>query len=831
MSDARQIKALLQGRIEAVVRHLFPNGKREGHHWCVGDITGAAGRSFKICLSGDKAGVWGDFDGSENHSRNLLNLWMRARNVDFKTALCEAAEFCGYSLHSAPSRSKPAGPASLGPSEWRACVEGVSEKHLKRLSDWRGYSGEFCSWLRQNDLVGLYDGCIAFPVHDAAGKVAAIHYRLRDGSWRYYPPGAKVRPLVIGELIAGDPVHVFESQWDAFAFMDVSGERSGIVITRGAGNGAFVSAMLSEGSTAYLWTQNDRAGEKWQTDICANTKATAKRARIPSPHGDLNDWTRAGATPEDLINTMASAETIALTTDQSSSDVTILLDEGDDDETEAEGDDDLPPFPVECLPPILERQARAVSELIGVPLAMSAPMVLLTGSAAFGKGMRVRGPRHTTPGNLYGMVCKTSGSGGTEAYKLTTRPLEQLQRRLRDEFNEKQKPWIEAELLDVSGQIEKCSRDLKNKSCEDNERRNEIREQLAELVRRRDDLKARTHKVFLVNEATEQALEKLLERHDETVANFNSDAGGALGIIAGTRFGKGEVQDTIWLKGYSWDQHDSHRISRDPVYLNAPCMSVLFIATPDKVQELFKNQRLTSGGLLARFLVCDPKARPVPMDASEEKPHKLPSDISQSYESAIWKVANLYRFKDDDEPFEIGMTTAARKLVEDDWNRFCVGCNGSEDHPFESRHTENAIRIGLVLHVFRCIRQKQESAGTFHSEVYAHEQQLDERTMQNALRIRDWFNLHQARLRQPEKTAAEDDAWHKAKAILGDRSSVIGITARDLYKNRGLFTSVEDTNRFLSKWVSEGRIERFQRKPEGSGRPTAAYRLAPLGRR
>ena len=152
--------------------------------------------------------------------------------------------------------SKPRSSAS--PPDWRACVEAFTDKHLERLADWRGFSGEFCSWLKQNGLVGLYEKCIAFPVHDSAGNVAAIHYRLRDGSWRYYPQGVKVRPLVIGELVAGDPVHVFESQWDAFAFMDKSGERSGIIISRGAGNGALVGGLLPENSTVYLWPQNDR---------------------------------------------------------------------------------------------------------------------------------------------------------------------------------------------------------------------------------------------------------------------------------------------------------------------------------------------------------------------------------------------------------------------------------------------------------------------------------------------------------------------------------------------------------------------------------------------
>jgi len=196
------------------------------------------------------------------------------------------------------------------PVDWQRCVDAFTEKHLERLAEWRGYSGKVCSWLKESGLVGLHDNCIAFPVHDRTGNVAAVHYRLKDGSWRYYPQGAKVRPLVIGELIGGEPVHVFESQWDCFAFLDVSGERTGVIVTRGAGNGALVAGLIPDSATAYVWTQNDQAGEKWQRDICANTKAAMKRARIAAPHKDLNDWTRAGATVDDLLKAMLNAAVI-----------------------------------------------------------------------------------------------------------------------------------------------------------------------------------------------------------------------------------------------------------------------------------------------------------------------------------------------------------------------------------------------------------------------------------------------------------------------------------------------------------------------------------------
>ena len=53
--------------------------------------------------------------------------------------------------------------------------------------------------------------------------VVAIHYRLKDGSWLYYPTGVKKRlPWVIGGVNADGPNHSFESTWDGLDFMDRS---------------------------------------------------------------------------------------------------------------------------------------------------------------------------------------------------------------------------------------------------------------------------------------------------------------------------------------------------------------------------------------------------------------------------------------------------------------------------------------------------------------------------------------------------------------------------------------------------------------------------------
>jgi hypothetical protein len=365
------------------------------------------------------------------------------------------------------------------------------------------------------------------------------------------------------------------------------------------------------------------------------------------------------------------------------------------------------------------------------------------------------------------------------------------------------------------------------------EDREQIIAELAGLIAKRTEIETNKGKQVFATDITPEKLAEMLAEHGETLAHIDSDAADALGIITGERYGDGKhTQESVWLKGYTGEPTVIFRKHGDPVHLIAPCLAVLFVTTPDKLQELFRKSRLTSGGLLPRFLVCDPAARPVPLEADTDIRHTLPTDVSQPYESAIFKAIHQYRFLSVDDSYEIEMTSAARHLFVDDWNRFCASSNRAEDCPFEARHTENAIRIAVVLHAFKHVTIEQETAGTFHAQLFGHERTLDEQTARDALQIRDWFNLHQDRLRMPQRAAADDDAWCKAQAMMRDRSAAIGITPRDLYNARRVCRDADEAHRLLRQWEVLGRVEPFERKPaEGAGRPTTAYRLAPLGRR
>ena len=113
----------------------------------------------------------------------------------------------------------------------------------------------------------------------------------------------------------------------------------------------------------------------------------------------------------------------------------------------------------------------------------------------------------------------------------------------------------------------------------------------------------------------------------------------------------------------------------------------------------------------------------------------------------------------------------------------------------------------------------------------AHNHAVDEHSVRNALRIRDWFNLHQDALRTSQRANVDDDAWHTAQAMMRDRSPAVGITARDLYNGHRVCGDSKTAKRLLKQWETEGEIESFERKPaDGAGRPpgmlTGSHRWA-----
>jgi hypothetical protein len=218
----------------------------------------------------------------------------------------------------ASAQTKPASVKKIAAKfDWQAGVAAMTDEHIEQIARERGYSISFVRELREKGLIGIYKGLVAFPVEND-GKIVGAHVRMKNKKdWFYTPSGIKAAPFVFGDLLEWEHIHAFESTWDGLDYMDKSGEREGIIITRGSRNGAFVGDLIREGAIAYLWQQNDvpdlktgkAAGEEWTKTVCAHPKNfIVKRVNIQAH--DLNDWTRNGATVDDLIAAIKNAQTL-----------------------------------------------------------------------------------------------------------------------------------------------------------------------------------------------------------------------------------------------------------------------------------------------------------------------------------------------------------------------------------------------------------------------------------------------------------------------------------------------------------------------------------------
>jgi twinkle protein len=268
---ATEIKDALRERVDELAHYLFPAGVREGTHWCVGDVTGTPGKSLKICLTGDKAGLWGDFADSQNHSRSLIDLWMQARNVDFKTALREAAQWLGVTLAPPAGKGTKRMESAESADDFLSkadCLRAIKMAETlretpnlcERVAQARGWKPETIRGLSREPSLGWHEGKLAF-IYESGVKLRWRQQGERIVRWAFGKPW-----LWRGSYIdIGRTVYLCEGETDAISLIDAGLESDGQMIAV-----ALPSASTFNERWAALFTRKDvvlvfdadRAGEQ-----------------------------------------------------------------------------------------------------------------------------------------------------------------------------------------------------------------------------------------------------------------------------------------------------------------------------------------------------------------------------------------------------------------------------------------------------------------------------------------------------------------------------------------------------------------------------------------
>jgi hypothetical protein len=208
----------------------------------------------------------------------------------------------------------------------------------------------------------------------------------------------------------------------------------------------------------------------------------------------------------------------------------------------------------------------------------------------------------------------------------------------------------------------------------------------------------------------------------------------------------------------------------------------------------------------------------------------------ENYHVGFSKVIERFRFfeerrkreeeKSNPEPYLIDMDEEAKQLDIDDYNQTIAPFGPGEEHPFETRRNEIAIRVALVLYVFSCIRFERDSDGKLEAIVFAHEEGrfLTGEWMKKSLELMDWYDRQQKEFRLIGESREEDRQRQMITAMIMERGGR-EVKERELYHGRKVFRDKKETQKAMNKFVAARQFLRCRRK--GAGQAGFVYTLPP----
>jgi len=305
--DIKKYASLMADRVEDVVRHLYPDGKKKGNEWCVGDVDGSSGASLKIHLSGGKAGIFCDFANPEQ-AGDLIELWRLKRNLTTFEALKEVKTYLGLKDPEFVTPKKK----RFKPVQQNIKIKLPTSKVTDYLQG-RGISEK----TMRDFLIGEMGNVIAFPYkreeelynvkylkleRDERGK--KVTWQEKNAmpclfGWQALPESARSVCLTEGEI-------------DAMTMHEYGFPSLSIPMGGGAGDKhswiEYEWSHLERFDTIYLLMDNDETGNDSIIDLI--DRLGRHRCHIVKlPFNDANDCLRNGMTSDAIKHFIHMSET------------------------------------------------------------------------------------------------------------------------------------------------------------------------------------------------------------------------------------------------------------------------------------------------------------------------------------------------------------------------------------------------------------------------------------------------------------------------------------------------------------------------------------------
>jgi len=159
--DFADINSRLLAEVHGVLKHLYPNGKREGREFVIGDVNGADGDSLSVNM---RTGRFKDFADGEFRG-DLVQLWAYRYHISNTKAAAECLRYLGVGDYQPLPVVKPTGNGNVAPKDGMSKTDDDGYKPINaeslRNNQRRLASNEAALAYLHGPKRGLEDGTIA----------------------------------------------------------------------------------------------------------------------------------------------------------------------------------------------------------------------------------------------------------------------------------------------------------------------------------------------------------------------------------------------------------------------------------------------------------------------------------------------------------------------------------------------------------------------------------------------------------------------------------------------------------------------------------------------
>ena len=473
----------------------------------------------------------------------------------------------------------------------------------------------------------------------------------------------------------------------------------------------------------------------------------------------------------------------------------------------AEGEEKIPPFPLQHLPPAARAMAEAIARTERTPETLAGCCVLGIVSASIGAGLQITsGPNRFTRGNLYIMPSAESGSGKSETFRHAAKPFFTYEKNIVEQWKAEVLPRFQAEKEMLESEIAKLKKDAFK--GETGMAREDTRAAMQVKKKALADVETKLIAPALCCEdVTSEKLAVMLAHNGEQLASVSPDAGSIVNNLLGRYSKLDRTDEGIYLKAFSGDNCRVDRQGREPVLLQRPCLAALWLVQPDKVETLLAKAELTDGGMIPRLLVCHSRAMPRPIVDGAEG---IPTATVNAWAALVGSLIDTFRMAG--EPVTIEPTPEARQMMHAHHNQIVERrlAELRDVTTYAARWNEQAWRIAVCLH-----------AG-LHGE-HAGEWTLAADTAASAIALADWFAGEQLRILARGRHAARRVKRDEVLELLADAPK--GITARDVHRAR-IIDTADEARALLASMEADSELTGKDSKPETGGHITRTFTKA-----